>query len=248
MTTAPERPYALLGIAEDPNLGDLISHALQRQGFDVKATDTPEQTVLAATEQKPHIVVTNYRDQNLVSSQMIQLLKQIRANLPIVLLAEWAEKPMLIHLLLYENVAVLQKPLQIPQLLDALRFFNLSPSHYPGPENRKFRRISARFRVELEGYGEGLAENISAGGMMIQVTQDLKSGMPLKISLSTVSRDPVQAVVVWQKTHASEEPGALTANAQSLVGVRFYELNAENLQLISKFIYKQLKGSPLNPA
>jgi two-component system phosphate regulon response regulator PhoB len=87
------RPKILL-VEDDPNLVELVTYNLEKEGFDIVRTGDGEEALVLAQEEKPDLVILDWMIANLSGIEVCRRLRRVpaTANLPIVMLTARAEE------------------------------------------------------------------------------------------------------------------------------------------------------------
>ena len=87
------RPKILL-VEDDPNLVELVTYNLEKEGFDIIRTGDGEEALVLAQEDKPDLVILDWMIANLSGIEVCRRLRRVpaTANLPIVMLTARAEE------------------------------------------------------------------------------------------------------------------------------------------------------------
>ncbi len=119
-------------------------------------------------------------------------------------------------------------------------------------ERRQYARIGVSIPVKYKSassriWSETFTLNISAGGVLMATTDELKIGDELKMQvLLPAEKKPIEATgkVVWKKpTGELSEFDAKNINAKSFAGIefaKFTKIDEDNTIKIMAFVYEHL--------
>jgi CheY-like chemotaxis protein len=227
-----ERPLVL---TVDDNQGFLgkLAVLLERLHCDVLPVTSARDTIELARVARPRVIILNLQ---LACIDSLVFLRKLRADgdladIPVVMFTDVREKCRVWEAMSLGCIEVLDKPLELDKLHQALQRCNL----YPHAQRRYLRAPYAR-TVELLVDGAGQVVNaltLSERGIMVRMPQPLPKDttVDVRITLPDSQTMQVGGKVIYVHDHSATP--VMSAN----VAIKFDRLtldNVENLQILVK--------------
>ena len=113
---APPRPYHLLIADDDPVMRETLVEML-RPEFETTDVESGEEAIEVVGQQEIHLVLFDLHMPRLTGIETLRVVKQMRSELPSILMsANWTE-PLRVAALELQPSAVLQKPISRRELV-----------------------------------------------------------------------------------------------------------------------------------
>ncbi|MGE0616555.1 MAG: response regulator [Bacteriovoracia bacterium] len=220
----------VLVVSPDTGVKVDVCRILIKHGFNAIMASNGQAALSLFEKNRPDILITEYQLPDLNGDRLVDQLKNSQANLPVVFLAGQTTNEVLVNMIKYEQLVILKLPTNEQSLTLAIQYVLNTQSKYDGNEKRKFRRIKTRIPIRLGNGKEATISNLSVGGAFVETTEDLGSvNETLHTQIPDLGGLNTMSTVVWKGNNG--------------LGLRFNQLEPEELSKIGKFIFDSLKGA-----
>jgi signal transduction histidine kinase/ActR/RegA family two-component response regulator len=111
----------VLVVDDEPNVAGVLSNILSRHGFRVTAVNSAGEALARLSEETFHLVLTDHGMPGMTGLQLVAETKRLHPQLPVLLLTGWGESVLQTHVAETPPDAVLSKPINQIDLLNALQ-------------------------------------------------------------------------------------------------------------------------------
>lgn len=178
--TAPDETSLIYVVDDDPASSRSLCALLNAHGLETESYDSP-QTFLSQPSLRPvGCVITDFRMPNIDGLQLQETLRRRGVQLPVILISGYASVPVTVLAMRRGAVTLLEKPLEVESLLNAVKLaIHRSQEH---------RRMTARLEELQTRFNRLSADESAVMGCMLQGKANKVIAMELNISTRTVDR------------------------------------------------------------
>lgn len=230
----------ILVVDDNSDLREIVASSLSRSGDYVTIeSDNGKKALEIFKEKKPLAVVTDYAMPEMNGLELIEGIKAINAQVPVVMITGEAPDAILLKLLRFERFLALHKPFRMKRLQKALDHLLIEPfRNQSGPERRKHFRLDTSIDCKVNEEKDAPAKSLSMGGVMLETKEPeyFRPDEKVTLRLSIGGISSVTGKVAWVEK-LSEDP----ADDHWGVGVEFEEYDAKTEQILRAYLLSEIK-------
>lgn len=233
-----DRPIVLTVDANQTFLGTLAI-LLERLNFDVLPVTSSRDAIDLARVARPQVITLNMQMPDMDSLAFMRTLRSDEelAELPVIMITDTREKQRVWEAMSLGCIEVLDMPLELNRMHQALQRCNLYPEG-----RRRYLRAPYAKRVELTVRGEVLqlsAVTLSERGIMVRMTQPLPKGTVVDVRLAISDEETLHlgGEVIYVR---GGKGGAITPAAG--VAIKFDRITIKDTERLHAVVKQLLIG------
>lgn len=210
-----------------------LSILLNRMNLEVLPVNSMAEALEVASITKPHLLIMDMRMPEMDGLEALKAIRQDKdlSDLPVIMIASYLDKGRHWQAMSLGCIDVLEKPLELRRLHEAIQRSNLYPE---GP--RRYLRTAFDADIELHHEGrlyKGTSINLSERGIFVHMRELLPKGARVNVDIPLLSGKMLRVggAVIYTKAQS----GNSTVLAQGLA-IKFHRLTRADTDVLAELV------------